>query len=163
MKVVAENSSAELAQRLATQDMERALRQLTANLLRVVRGAGKPYAIVEDAAAFINAVVAYHDAAGTALPPDDIASALDIMRDDPGMRSRLSGHDYDRMDAERIIVRGALQIAASRLLEQRTQEAAGKHELYDGVRWMEKLRDTLRKEHRLAARVQAGSKPRHPG
>jgi hypothetical protein len=42
----------------------------------------------------------------------------------------------EKLEAERKLLRGALQISASRLLGQNTQEIIGEHELYEGVHLM---------------------------
>jgi hypothetical protein len=46
----------------------------------------------------------------------------------------LSDNEHERQDAKSEIIRGALQITASRLASQRTQEAAGISEMLAGVR-----------------------------
>jgi hypothetical protein len=58
-----------------------------------------------------------------------------------------------RWYAERSILRGALQIVASSLLEQRTQEAAGTSEMYRGINEIEDLRAEQRA--RWAAQMEA--------
>jgi hypothetical protein len=60
--------------------------------------------------------------------------------------------DRDRDDAEERIIRGVLQVVASRLVHQRTQEAAGDSEMYDGIRSLENLRAEARKAQAKAAR-----------
>jgi hypothetical protein len=64
VKLVSENSDAEIAENDALAAVEWALRDLAANILRVVRGAGKPYDLGRQAVEFANALVAYREAAG---------------------------------------------------------------------------------------------------
>jgi hypothetical protein len=47
-------------------------------------------------------------------------------------------------DGIRQMVAGGLQVAASQLLEQRTQEQAGERELFDGLRVIERQRSENR-------------------
>jgi hypothetical protein len=53
--------------------------------------------------------------------------------------------------AEQSIIRGALQIAASRLIGQRTQEATGHREMYDGLQRLEAIKAQIRKRLRASA------------
>jgi hypothetical protein len=117
---------------------------LTANLLRVTRGAGNPYAIVRQATAFVEALVEYGDAAGGLFNSVEITNSLRAEPDGEPMR-RLKGEHLAQYLAEQAVIRGALQIVASRLLGQRTQEATGHHEMYDGVNELEEIRAERRK------------------
>jgi hypothetical protein len=104
MKVVADNNDFE--QRRCRLRVEYALRQLTANLLRVTRGAGRPSEVP--------------------------AQALSLL--EPCQEFRQVGHDApDFNHAVHTIVRGALQMTASRLLGQLTQERTGENEFYDRI------------------------------
>lgn len=144
MRVVSENSESDIARNEAAQDVEWRLRELAANLLRVIRGAGKPYDLPQDAASFVRAVVAYQEAAGHGVPSDELSAMLtDAVDQDI---DRAQGDESDRAYAERKIMRGCLQIAASRLLGQRTQESAGDSELYDGARDLEAWREEQRRQ-----------------
>jgi hypothetical protein len=71
-------------------------------------------------------------------------------------RWRASG-DMDRIEASRLIRRGALQSVASMLLDQLTQQRSGESEISQGMRLMEaakgKSDPTIRK--------QPGRKPRN--
>lgn len=133
MRVVSENSEADLAKRVALEDVRWALRELVANGMRVTRGAGKPYLLIGQADGFLQAVERYREV--TSLHPSDyeLARALDIGRAEIGSRGEYrplsdSEHAFDRM------MRGGLQMAASMLLFQNTQQRAGETELVAGIR-----------------------------
>jgi hypothetical protein len=116
-----------------------ALRELTANLLRVVAGAGKPHRVLEDAANFVHAFVDYHPHMSFHERVDGASKILSVREEHRGF------DDWKIYDAEEDIIVGALRIAASRLLGQRTQEAAGKTIMDDGFRWREEARAERRR------------------
>jgi len=137
MKLVSENSEAELARRQAIDKVRLALRELAANLMRIVRGDGKPWEVGQQAQELVNTLVAYREACGHMPDPDEITAALSIEDKAGG----LSDVALDRLDARDTIVRGCLQIAASELLSQNTQLAAGWHEMHEGIRNLEDVRE----------------------
>jgi hypothetical protein len=115
-------------------------RDLSSNLLRVIRGAGRPAQLVEQAQEFINALVEYRKLVGHLPSGDELAAAL-YLQPPP----TLSDYDrYAQTEAMDSIVRGSLQIAAAELLGQRTQKAAGEHEVSAGVRFLQDARKALR-------------------
>lgn len=143
LRLVAENTEVDKARRWATDQVSWALRDMTANLLRIVRGAGKPYEIVRQTDELVQALVAYQRAVGHWPPSHELADILSIDRNEE-WRSQLKSSELSRLYAEERIVRGALQKAASRLIGQTTQERAGESEIYDGLRDL----DAARAEHR---------------
>lgn len=145
IRIVAENSEAELARQRAMAEVSWALREMTSNLMRVIRGAGKPGMIGQHTQAFIQALVSYRDAAGMMPSPEDLTEILSV-DEDPKIIAVLENPELRRVDAKQRIVRGALQLAASRLVGQKTQESAGEHEMYDGIIAIEALRDEGRRE-----------------
>ena len=151
MKLVSKNTQADIDRERATVDLSLALRELTANLIRITRGAGRAHLIPDQIAEVIHELVAYHDAAGT-LQPEAIIEMLQFGQDPPF--DGVSEEGLDRLAAEELIVRGALQIAASRLVGQSTQRANGSNEMYDGVREVERLRAKA-----AAGRIASQSKP----
>ena len=165
MRVVSENSETDLARRQAVERVRWALREMTANLLRVVRGAGKSHEIVNQTAELLQALASYRDVVGTFPPVDELDRFLRMGRDfdaymqyEEQVRARIS--------AEESIVRGALQMAASQLIGQSTQEAAGRHEMYGGLNAIVDMRTAERKApfspaKRARSRVTA-AQPRKP-
>lgn len=111
------------------------LRELTANLLRVARGAGRPELILAQTMALTEFFTAYRDATGGDPRAEEITAALRLehIPDDDGE----AWPDWDR--AVREMVNGALQVAAAELLTQHAQAAAGRRELFAGYRHIEKL------------------------
>ena len=112
-----------------------ALKELTANLMRIARGAGRPDLIMTQTQALSGLFAAYREIAGQDLPTEDLAAALrlaEIPEDDEAVWS-----DWDR--AVRAMVQGALQVAAAELLAQHAQATAGRKELFTGYRNIEKL------------------------
>lgn len=116
-----------------------ALRELTANLLRVVAGAGKPHQVLQDAANFVHAFVDYHPHMSFHERVDGASEILAVREEHRGF------DDWKSYEAEEDIIVGALRIAASRLLGQRTQEAAGETKMRDGIRYREEARAELRR------------------
>lgn len=106
-------------------------RIMTANLLRIARGAGEPTRIYHDAKAVVLAFeeVAIADS-NRAFPGDAVADDLRQLVED------LFGHRPNRF-AFRKILRGALQLTASSLVNQATQMQAGMTELQSGISELE--------------------------
>jgi hypothetical protein len=148
-------------QRAAERKVRVASCELAANILRIVRGAGKPETIVDQMKAVLDAGFDYQDIAGY-WPIDTIAEALkvkDNLEDVTEMaergeadKSRISRMRESIMFAERDIRLGALQAVASRLVGQDLQEAAGDRQMRDGVDKIERIREERRKADRAAAR-----------
>jgi hypothetical protein len=89
-------------------------------------------------------LIEYRDAGGNYLDPPVLANPLSAWRDREVVE-RLNDEKLEQYYAEQSIIRGALQIVASRLVGQIPQEAAGRHEMYDGVNKLEALREKQRK------------------
>lgn len=163
IRLVATTTEAERAHGWAEDQVSWALRNLTANLLRIIRGAGKPHEIVEQSARLTQALVEYQEAVGHWPPSHELSEMLSI--DHPGeWRSQSNSSERDFLEATECIVRGALQKAASRLIGQLTQERAGGRELYDGVRDLENARAEMRRERgreRVAAPARQPRKPKN--
>ncbi|MCR5874344.1 hypothetical protein LRS10_09330 [Phenylobacterium sp. J426] len=131
VKVVSEKAEREIATYEAERRLDGSLRALAANMLRVVRGAGRAYEFSGQMADVLDAMQAYRDAAGVWPSDQQLSSALRLR--EPDYLETLPEHGQDRFYAERSIVRGALQIAASELLGQQTQKAAGRGRVAPGA------------------------------
>lgn len=114
------------------------MREHAANMLRVVRGAGKPHYLGRQCVEIVDAFHAYREAHGHWPPAELISQTLDVYREPNWERFP---DEAEGSRAREGVIRGALQIAASRLLEQRAQISAGEHEMHDGMRRHEKWRD----------------------
>jgi hypothetical protein len=136
---------ADLERRFAMQSVENRLRDLAANIMRAVRGAGRPHTILAEAQALIDAALSYREQVGHFPASEELGNALDI--DTPSERlDQLSADAEAVVTARETIIHGALQVAASRLLEQRPQEAAGATELDEGIEALEAARQERRKK-----------------
>jgi hypothetical protein len=157
MKIGNENSEADLARRYALQKVEDVLRNLAANILRVVRGAGKSWEIPGQAQEFADALAAYKAAVGHLPPSEDLDRMLSISRDASRLE-RMEDEVRDKVEAQETIIGGALRIVAARLLDQHLQVAAGEKEFHDGLRYLEEAGETLRKK-RQAEQMQRARNP----
>lgn len=159
--IISESSEIDLAKRDVEERLAGACRQLGANMLRVMRGAGQSAALLRQMQEVVTISREYHDLFGNWPASQTIDRALRVSTPDEEVEvRRLSGRytqeDIDRweedgtFDTDRAIYRvcrGALQKCASQLLEQRTQERTAEHELLEGVRELgcarERQRTTL--------------------
>lgn len=139
IKLVSETPEEEVARRRAQEAEEEArdvaldaLVTMTANLLRIARGSGKPYEVWHYATAYLEAEDELHTLRGRGLSQFEITTALDASAAE---REPNEGdeHAYHVHDAKHFAVKGALQLAASRLLGDRLRMAAGESELVYGL------------------------------
>jgi hypothetical protein len=154
MRVVSEQSAADIKRRKAREALTWPLRELTANLLRIANGAGRPLNLAKQLAACSTAIQAYAETHNALPSEQEIHGILDCDRSWEQYRriqkhraemKDILGEDYDegtseRDRAERLIRKGALQVAASKLLSQIPQAASGEHGIYEGIRLMEVAR-----------------------
>ncbi|MFC4293561.1 hypothetical protein ACFO0A_00655 [Novosphingobium tardum] len=131
MRLVVENSDEDVEAQYALDDLTWNLRELTANLLRVTRGAGRPEVIGQQSASVVDGFQRYFDAKGHWPVGFDLAAVLDLNRTYSEEQLASRG---DLQYAERDIVRAALQIAASDLLGQRTQATRGHSDMAEAIR-----------------------------
>ncbi|EHM02027.1 hypothetical protein HMPREF9946_01545 [Acetobacteraceae bacterium AT-5844] len=157
MHLVAENTPEQIRERELLDRLRWALRELAANLMRITRGAGKPYDVVDQIASLITIVADYQKLTGRAVPMEAFSDALVIQRDWDGL-AEISDGARERLRATEQVVEGALQVAASRLLGQTTHASRGTNEMFDG---MHRIRDLNEKE-RIAreAAMRARQKPK---
>jgi hypothetical protein len=138
--LVTSSSDAEIRKRHAKDIVEWRARQLAANVLRIVRGAGKPHELAPQAAAYLEASEEHFQAA-RCYPGPEVG---DMLRDPRPYNDKLSRDEREIQDAIETIERGVLQIVASRLIGQRTQETAGDSELWKGLIAFERAREAQR-------------------
>jgi len=160
LSVVAQNTQREIETSDAQEQANAALIELAANIMRIVRGAGKPERLLSQCADVVNAAVEYRDVAGRLPSPAGLASAI---------RPEREPIDYDdsywaaRQIAYRRIVRGSLQMAASKLLGQRLQIDRGEDEIDAAIADLEHAREEIRKKRaaeQRAARPKSAPKKR---
>jgi hypothetical protein len=148
MKLVSERPESAIAQEAAADAVGSAIRELTANLLRMSRGAGNAQDVGSQAVALIESYQGYRDAFGR-WPGDELTEFLDHDRLWGDVDWARFDDDYaDRHFATLKMVRGALQMTASSLMGQRDDYLAGERELHDGSRARQ---DTLARADARAA------------
>jgi hypothetical protein len=127
----------------AERDLREKLLEAAANMLRIIRGAGKPDELIVQVNEFLLAAIRYKDKVGRWPSGEVFAEILAIKRDADEIRvedrteedrDRMyeSGR-MDRMYAEQTIKAGVLRTIAAQLLGQDLQERHGKKELSDGI------------------------------
>jgi hypothetical protein len=144
---------------LAEQEFANYLREAVANALRVTRGAGRPGALIKQFYDVAVSAIDFREVAGHGPPAGTVASILAVEDEaDEIFAKHASGQirqesidrwdedgTFDRMYAEGAIQRGALQIVASKILDQTIQVSAGKSELNEGIRRLIAARERHRK------------------
>jgi len=165
MEIVSENTPEQIAARRKQQDIEDAqakvswaLRCLAANIMRVTRGAGRSYELGQQSSEFLTALLEHREIAGHFLTWE-LDQMLSFQREEEWMKT-LSPDNLDELDAKNDILRGALQIVASRLVCQRTIESAGEKEMHKGMTRIEDIREERRKKMRAEMRGVVPKKPK---
>jgi hypothetical protein len=165
MKVVDENSEADIARQQAKWRVDTARRNLAGNLIRVVRGAGRAWDLPQQTQELLQAFIEYQEAAGHLPSSQEMEKALSIDID----RDQLDSTDGEyraKVAAREMIIGGALRMAAARILDQRLQVVAGEKEFDDGLRYLEQARETLRNKRQAEQAqwpLQQPPRPKKPG
>ena len=121
----------------AKYDVSWALREMTSNLLRVLRGAGKSNLIGEQANDLVKAYIKHQKVLGYWPSSDELSEMLFGSCLDEESRPH-RGRSSRTAPAKLTITKGALQVCASRLIGQRLQELAGEAEMDEGLKqWQE--------------------------
>jgi hypothetical protein len=118
------------------------LQALTANLLRVIGGAGKPQLIGEQASVLAKALSETADDGGSAIAK--VLSDLPTPAFDLASRREYGDCEADWRRARWLVMHGTLQILAAEMLGQQTQAKIGNKRLAAGLRAFEDLRDRQR-------------------
>jgi hypothetical protein len=113
-----------LARDRAMAGVERAVRELAANILSVVRGTGKPDMIGAQAEALVNTIEAHRTVAGCPPSAGEIAAVLNIATKEERVALLNGGRRVER-HAMQSMISGALLIATRRLDEIRTHAPGG--------------------------------------
>jgi hypothetical protein len=151
----------------AEREFSWAIRECAANMLRIVRGAGKPHEILLQMKKAIDTAVKFQEVHGYFPSSDFIQSELKLYdeheRQSDREREGQLGQEtidrwredgfFERMLAKHTICRGALQIAASGLIGQDTQQRNGEHEFHEGLHQLERLREERIRKEREALRA----------
>lgn len=113
-------------------------REMAANLLRIIRGAGRPSELPQQIINLSEAILKVHK--------ECRAWAIWSAMEDT-LHSGVPSH-WDAPESTRhesTIAKGALQLVASRLVHQRAQEAAGGREIDEGIDELQRARERMRK------------------
>ena len=119
-----ESFQAELARERALSGVERAIRELAANILSVVRGTGKPDMIGLQAQAVVHTIEAHRSIAGCAPSSSEIAGLLNIAAKTERVALLTIDHKVE-LHATQSMISAALLIAATRLADIRTHAPGG--------------------------------------
>jgi len=143
ISLVVENSQADIDGQWAKQKLDRSLIELATNLMRVVRGAGRPDDIIDNCAGVLTAALEYQETTKRYPHSFEVASALRLEHEPIiDYQSFWAG----RQLAIRDMISGSLQVAASTLIGQRLQIDQGKKEMDGAFREMERLREEQRQK-----------------
>jgi hypothetical protein len=162
---------------LAEQDFKNAVRAAAANMLRIIRGAGKPHELLIQLSDVVSAAVKVRDFTGY-LPTDLMVTILQGESKTEAIWERYRKGEIDKATidrwqedgtidkayAESSIQAGALQIIASRFVYQTLQERAGETEMRDGIKTAIAAKQKSKKywEAKYPAPVKTGHKKRKP-
>lgn len=140
LRVVAERSAEEIKKQEAIAALKAALVDLAGNLIRVVRGAGRPQDIIRHLNDFASAFNGYSTAHGHG-PSAHILGSM--VKFDPDLDMTADDDHFDLEICEQAICRSALQIVASTLLDQRMPRSQAEGEMQNSIRRIEELRTHL--------------------
>lgn len=154
LRIVSETSDVEIRRKEALEEVDLALRELTANLMRIVRGAGKSYEVFRQINRCRAAFLQYHEASGCLPSSSEIDRLLAIRRKADELYKCADEQSHARWSAdgtfmiaaaEDIIRAGVLRAVSAELVGQRLQECNGENELHDGLRMYEQFREERRR------------------
>jgi len=161
MDLVSPDTEQNMKRQQATAEMAYASRQLVANLIRVVRGAGRPFQLGDQCADFLNAAQVYRAAHGV-WPTEEMHDWLSV-RGKADERNLVENAYAEKMSGVDDIIAGSLQVAASRMLDQRAQAAAAEREMALGIDARERALDAMRRAIQLEAKTrEAADRRRSP-
>jgi hypothetical protein len=155
-------------------ELSGALRDVAANMLRIIRGAGKPYDLLRQIKTVVDVADRFQHL-HQRFPNDIIANSLRLESEAETIIARARAGDrfsqsdvdrwledgtFEKMWAEHTVLCGSLQIIASDLIGQTTQKTAGQREFRDGLREVERVRaDRRQKAHEGQRAGQSASGP----
>lgn len=148
LRLVSDQSSQEIERKRTEENIEHAMCLLAANLLRVIRGAGKPEELPGQMQEVLAGMSQFRELCGFWPPPAVLTRAFDLSH---------SNRTDEWDDAERDIMRGSLQMVASSLVGELTQRRAGHREMFEGLVAIERIRENNR--HQRQATTSARAKP----
>lgn len=174
MRLVNEQSEAEIGRRRALDQLAPALRCLTANLMRISRGAGHPHRLANEMADCVEAMNAHWAAAGCGPTSEEIQRAIDPDAAQAEFRPWTVGTEEDRARWEasgtfdidyavKEIRRAGLQMTASMLVDQLMLARKAEADLFDALRHLEAARETRRAHFQALAGTPGRKRRKVPG
>ena len=144
-RVVSDQSEKDIERKRTRDEIGFVLRQMAANLLRIVRGAGKGYDLLDEMIACVKAFQEFRSAHGHWPESHAIQSALEFDEPSPALDAPDSHWDeWGVKSAELDVCRASLRIAAARILGQKLQEDHGHNDLRSAVDALERAREKRR-------------------
>jgi hypothetical protein len=152
------------ARKQALNEVSSALRTLAANLIGIVRGAGKPLELSMHVDAFTAALAAFEAATGDHPKAREFADMLRVDLEPKG-QAPATGDEMAEFYAQHDVIQASLQLAAARLLKQEAGAVEALAELHKALAG---LTDTKRKiakrrdgeEEHIAAQMKAKASDR---
>jgi hypothetical protein len=163
----------------AKQEFSEAIRETAANMLRIIRGAGKPHELLGQMKAAIDSAIKFRELHNQW--PFDVISTDLLLEDEmetilaKGQRGEIDearidrwwkDGRFDRMMAKHTISKGVLRVIASELIGQDLQKSHGDDEFHQGIQHWIRVRDERIQKDREAAKAArpapAKRKPRKP-
>lgn len=157
IRLVSDQSESDVRKHEDEEALKSALRALTANLLRICRGGGKAE-LGRQLTGCIRAFQDYYESHGHYPVHATIQQILDpdaamkehrpwIDQNEDDLARWADDGTLERERAFQQIRNGALQVDASMLLNQITQERRGETEMADGIRALEAANEKYRQSH----------------
>lgn len=148
MRLVSDQSKARVDRRRALDRLTPSLRRLTANLLRITRGAGHPHRLADELASCLGAMVAYRGLVGSPPSAEEIHAGLDPGHPSGTPTGETMSRPYDDASWERACVqmairRASLAMTAAMLMDQRMQFSKAETELQAAMDQLEEGEATV--------------------
>jgi hypothetical protein len=131
------------SRRQALNEVRSALRKLTANLIDIVRGAGKPLELRRDVDAFTAAVEGFQGVTGEQPKAWEFADMLRVALEPED--SPTSEEEMAERYAQHAILQGSLLLAATRLLGQEAEAAEAYASLHKALSGLEETKQRIEK------------------
>jgi hypothetical protein len=148
--VLTESSTEEIEKKRATVALKFALVNLTANLIQVVSGIGKPDRIVDFIDGFVDTINEYYKTVGS-MPT---VALLGELIGFPGRADLNPGdHRLDEVILEDAICRSALQLVASTLMDQRIHQERALGEMQAQLRRFVDIRERAKRRKTKVRRI----------
>jgi hypothetical protein len=147
LTLVSSRDDAAIAREHCSWELDHAMRELAANILRIAADGGRPWELVDQ-------IIAVREAMANAPAGFTVNDANDAMA--AALGAVIDELETDMGYAEKRIQQGALRKIAARLLHQQAQEARRNADMWDAINDLDRIRDATRK--RMEAEW-AASKP----